>query len=140
MTEDKYGASVATQKEQIEGTWELDGEEYSLLTEDTTKGTLGLIEEYMALTHKAETGEIDETELEERAEQLDNFPWEEDGDDDKDFIELVIEGKLIKPEIDVDDVPVRKLEPIVIGMMQTWGEGKQVADARDQMPLDEGNR
>jgi len=73
-------------------------------------------------------------------EDLPNFPWESEDDEDKDIIESVISEKLIKPEIDPQDAPVRKLRALFEGMMQAWSEGKQIKDAKGDMPLDEGNR
>jgi len=135
---DRFGTEVATQKEQIEGTWSIDGQEFALITEDTSKGTLELIEEYMQLANRVAEGE----EIPEgAAEDLDNFPWEDDDDEDTDIIESVVDAKLIKPEVNPQDAPIRKLRALFEGMMNAWSEGKQVKDARHDMPLDdEGNR
>lgn len=139
---DRFGTEVATSIDRIEGTWEVDGEEYALITEDTTKGTLSLIEEYGRVADQAMQAD-DPSELpDDLGDDLDNFPWEdEDSDDDKDWLESVIDEKLIKPEVDADEAPVRKLRALFEGMMDAWGEGKLVKDAKDEMPLedDEGN-
>ncbi len=133
---DRFGTEVAASKERIEGTWTVDGETYDLITEDTSKGTLELIEQYMQLANRVAEGD----ELpEDAAEDLDNFPWEEE-DNEKDIIESVVDAKLIKPEVNPQDAPIRKLRALFEGMMQAWSEGKQVRDAKDDMPLEEGNR
>ena len=135
MTDKNYGADVATKKEQIEGTWSIDGDEYDLLTEDTTKQTLNIIEQYMEVAQSLEEGDVPEG----AAEDLPNFPWEDD-DSEKDFIESILDAKLIKPEIDVQDAPIRKLRALFEGCFETWSEGKRVKNAKEEMPLDKGNR
>jgi len=96
---DRFGTDVATRKEQIEGTWTVDGEEYALLTEDTTKETLELIEDYMALAEEISQAESPDDIPEDAGEDLPDFPWE-DEDDDKDIVESVVGAKLIKPDVD----------------------------------------
>lgn len=135
---DRFGTDVATRKEQIEGTWTVDGEEFALITEDTSKGTLELIEQYMQLANQVAQAESEDDIPDGLGEDLDNFPWE-DEDDEKDVIETVVDAKLVKPEVDVQNTPVRKLRALFEGMMGAWNEGELVADAQDQMPLDEGN-
>lgn len=135
---DRFGTDVATRKETIEGTWTIDGKTYDLITEDTTKGTLDLIGEYLELAATVENAE-DESDIPEGlGEDLDNFAWEE-ADSDKDMVESVVDEKLIQPEIDVSDAPMRKLRSLFEGMMEAWNEGKKVKNAKEEMPL-EGNR
>lgn len=126
---DRFGTDVATRKEQIEGTWTVDGEEYALLTEDTTKETLELIEDYMALAEEISQAESPDDIPEDAGEDLPDFPWE-DEDDDKDIVESVVGAKLIKPDVDPQQTPVRKLRALFQGMMEAWTEGKQVKERR----------
>lgn len=136
---DRFGTEVATRKERIEGTWEFDGETYDLITEDTTKGTLSLIEEYGRVAERAAQAEDPEDLPDDLGEDIDDFPWESEDDEDIDWLESVIREKLIKPEVDVDKTPLRKLRALYEGMMDAWGEGETVAAAKADMPLDEGN-
>lgn len=139
MSEDRFGTAAATRRDQIEGTWSLDGETYDLITEDTSKGTLNLIEEYGRVAQRAAQAESPEDLPDDLGDDLDDFPWEDEDSEDVDFIESIVREKLVKPDVDVDDVPIRKLRALYEGMMDAWGEGKAVADAKDEMPLDEGN-
>jgi len=130
-----YGEDVLTTTDTVEGTWNYNGTEYGLQAEEITKGTLDLIGEYAQLAQQAEeTGEVPEG----AAENLDNFPWESD-DSDKDFIESVISEKLLKPDVDPNNVSIGKLTALFEGLMETWQEGKVVTEAKEEMPI-EGNR
>ncbi len=135
MTQEKdYGADYATQKETIEGTWRIDGREFALETEDVTKRTLDLLGEYMALAQQYEEGDVPEG----AGDDLEDFPWESEGDD-RDFIESVVDEKLHKPDIDVDETVSRKLSAIFVGMFEAWQEGETVKAAREEMPVEGGN-
>lgn len=138
---DEYGQEVATSVETLEGSWSINGETYKLRTKDTKKRTLDLIGEYMELAARVdsiddETEEIPE-DIERQAENLANFPWEDDSD--VDMVESVVSEKLIKPDVDVNEVPQRKLRALFEGMMEAWSEGEVVKSAKKEMPI-EGNR
>lgn len=136
MSDDKnYGADVAQTKDRIEGTWTINGNAYDLVAEDVTKGTLDLVEDYMAVAQRFESGE---DVPEDAVDHLDNFPWE-DENDDTDLIESLLSEKLVKPEIDVSETPVRKLMALFEGMFEAWTEGEPVKSAKAEMPVDGGN-
>lgn len=134
---DNYGAEYAVQKDTLKGTWSIDDKEFDLVVEGISKGTLNLIEEYMQAARQAERIEDDEA-AENLAEGLEDFPWE--NGQDKDAIDSIIDAKLVKPEIRAEDIDFRKLLAIVEGMMQAWQEGEQYREAKQEMPIDQGNR
>jgi len=134
----KYGTEVATSVERIEGSWSINGETYTLITEDTRKETLDLIGEYMEVAATVEDASGPEDIPDGLGEDIDNFRWE-DEDNEMDMVESVISEKLIKPEVNASDVPQRKLSALFEGMMQAWNEGEQIKAAKAEMPLDEGN-
>jgi hypothetical protein len=135
---DEYGAEVATSVETIEGTWSINGQTFKLQTKDTRKETLDLIEEYMEVAQTVDSAE-DESDIPEGlGKDIDNFSWE-DEDSDTDMVESVIGEKLVKPEVDVSQVPQRKLGALFEGMMEAWQEGEQVKSAKAEMPVSEGN-
>jgi len=134
----KYGTEVATSVERIEGSWSINGETYALITEDTRKETLDLIGEYMEIAATVDGAE-DESDIPDGlGEDIDDFAWE-DEDSEKDMVESVVSEKLIKPEVDPNRVPQRKLRALFEGMMNAWNEGTQVTAAKNEMPLDKGN-
>ena len=129
----EYGADILTQSETIEGTWEYNGEEYKLEVKDISKQTLDLVEDYAALAQNIaflqRSEDMNEDEIDERieeinkqAEDLENFSWE-DEDDDTDFIESIVNEKLVKPDIDPSEVRVHKLRHVFEGMFKAWQEG-----------------
>jgi len=138
---DKYGTEVATSVETLEGEWSINGESYKLVTKDTKKATLDLIGEYMQIAASVdglEEGDEIPEEVETQAENLANFEWETE-DDEKDMVESVVSEKLIKPDVDVNQIPQRKLRALFEGMMDAWNEGTVVKNAKEEMPI-EGNR
>jgi len=139
MSENNYGAEIATSKETIKGTWEWDGEEYDLITKDTTKGTLDLIGEYMEVAQTVENAEGEDDIPEGLGSDLDDFPWDHDHGSDADMVEIVVGEKLVKPEVDVNEVPMRKIRALFEGMLEAWNAGETVKDAKGQMPVDNPN-
>lgn len=135
---DEYGTDVATSVERLEGSWSINGKSYKLVTEDTRKETLDLIGEYMEIAATVENAEGESDIPEGLGEDLDNFSWEDD-DSEKDMVESVVDEKLIKPDVEVSQVPQRKLRALFEGMMEAWNEGEQVKAAKTEMPLDKGN-
>jgi len=137
-----YGEEVLNQTTLLSGTWVYGGTEYDLKVEDIAGRDMRLIQEYQELAVRVAGADEDpsESELEslnEKAESLDDFSWEDEGDED--FIHSVIDAKLIRPDVDVDEHGQSKLRALFQGMMSTWQESDEVAEAKDEMPLDEGN-
>lgn len=136
---EQFGQHVIDQidEETVEGSWSYNGEEYDLEVRDIAKGDLDRIQKYAQLTDaQAEGEEISEEDVEE----IGNFSWE-DEDSDEDWLNTVLRSKLESPEIgDPDDQPIRLLMSLFQGMMEAWTDPGDVAEAREDMPLDEGNR
>jgi len=131
--------------EQLPGTWEYNDNEYDLVVEDISYPDWKLVQQYAALMErirqvgdKDEVSESDTKDIEKQAEELDAFSWE-DTDSQEDFVETIIEHKLINPKVDLENTSPDKVTAIVTGMVETWGEDKNVEQAREEMPL-EGNR
>jgi len=129
----------------LNGTWEHEDVEYDLVVEDISYLDWRLVQQYAALMEQvARMGEKDEItdedseNLEKQAEDLDSFSWE-DEDEQEDFVETLITNKLVKPDVDLTDTSSDVIREIVSGMVETWGEDKNVEQAREEMPL-EGNR
>lgn len=135
---DRFGTSVAQEKDTIEGTWSIDGQEFALITEDTAKGTLNTIDEYLKVAAQIDAAEGPDDIPDDVVEDLPDFPWE-DENEDIDFIESVLKEKLKKPDIDIEETPTRKLSALFEGMMEAWGEGTKVTEAKEEMPIDKGN-
>jgi len=144
-----YGQDIVNDAEQIlEGTWSWQGTEYELKVYNIGYKDKRRIEQYGTLAATvdgmAENGDeidIDETELErlqEQAENLENFSWEDD-DEDTDWIASVVSEKLVRPEVDIEQTSTPKLSAIVQGMMETWEESQSVKNAKAEMPVEEGN-
>lgn len=133
-----YGQDILDRTETLTGTWEYNNTEYDLEVEDIPYDTYRLIINIAQVAFKVrEGGEITEGEKE-KVSQMDDLPWEDEYETD-DFVTLLIKDKLHKPDVDVEDTGASKIIAIVQGMFQTWQESKEVAGAREEMPLDEGN-
>jgi len=104
-------AARALQTRQIlDGSFELDGDEYPLRIQEPTLGELEDIDE--------ESGEnADEAEI----------------------IRRIADRYLEAPAVDVDEIGVSKLFALFDGMRATWEQSDAFADARQEMPV-EGNR
>lgn len=129
MSDDEYGANFLTREETIEGTWSYAGQEFKLQVKDISLGSQELLQEHMRIGMEAMgmDGEVDEERLEdvnERAENLDELPWEDDTEQDG-FIEATIEAKLVKPSVDIADARAQKMRAVFEGMMQAWQEGNE---------------
>lgn len=129
--------------ERLDGTWEYAGREFDLKVEDISYPDYKLVQQYAALSQQVNTLEqkedIDARDIEnlnEQAENLDQFSWE--GDEDEDFVPSVINAKLIQPNVEIENTSVAKLRALLEGMMQAWQESTDVENARGQMPI-EGN-
>jgi len=128
----------------IEGTWEFDGQENDLDVEALSYTDWKLVQKYAALSARVDSLEeedIDESEvenIEETAESLDDFSWE-DEDEEVDFIETLIDNCLVKPDINPRKDPLPIVVAIVEGMVEAWEKSPRVAEAEDEMPVDKGN-
>jgi len=140
-----YGQSLLDDGlERLRGTWEYRGEEYDLLVEDISYPDWQLVQQYAAIAGQVQS--LDESEgeisddvvdsLTEQAENLDNFSWEDGGD--ADFVESVINAKLLAPEVDLQVTSQDKISALIEGMMQTWSRSVDVEQAEGEMPI-EGN-
>jgi len=144
-----YGQEIVNDAEQIlEGKWEWNETEYELKVYNIGYKDKRRIQQYGTLAatvdgmaDDADDIEIGEDEIEtlqEQAESLENFSWEDD-EEDRDWIASVVEEKLVRPEVDVEQTSTPKLGAIIEGMMQTWEESQSVKNAKAEMPVDEGN-
>ena len=140
-----YGQSLLDDGlEQLRGTWEYRGNEYDLLVEDISYPDWQLVQQYAAIAGQVQSldesgGEISDDvvdSLTEQAENLDNFSWEDGGD--ADFVESVINAKLLAPEVDLQVTSQDKISALIEGMMQTWSRSVDVEQAEGEMPI-EGN-
>jgi len=140
-----YGQSLLDDGlERLRGTWEYRGEEYDLLVEDISYPDWQLVQQYAAIAGQVQSlddsgGEISDDvvdSLTEQAESLDNFSWEDGGD--ADFVESVINEKLLAPEVDLQVTSQDKISALIEGMMQTWSRSTDVEAAEEEMPI-EGN-
>jgi len=140
-----YGQSLLDDGlERLRGTWEYRGNEYDLLVEDISYPDWQLVQQYAAIAGQVQS--LDESEgeisddvvdsLTEQAENLDNFSWEDGGD--ADFVESVINAKLLAPEVDLQVTSQDKISALIEGMMQTWSRSVDVEQAEGEMPI-EGN-
>lgn len=139
-----YGQEVLDDGlERLKGTWEYAGNEYDLLVEDISYPDFKLAQQYGALSaqfaalEEADSEEVDVDGLEEQVENLGHFSWET-SEEQTDFVPGMIDAKLVKPDVDIDETSQAKLSALVEGMMNTWQESDEVEKAREEMPL-EGN-
>ena len=144
-----YGQDIVNDAEQIlDGTWEWDNREYELRVRNISYKDKRRIQQYGALAatvdgmaENAEDVDLGEEEIESlqnQAENLENFSWEEE-DEDSDWIASVVEEKLVRPDVDVEQTSTPKLGAIIEGMMQAWEESQSVKNAKKEMPVEEGN-
>lgn len=126
----------------LKGKWEYQGDEKDLLVEDISYPDFKLAQQYGALSAQLNgvteenAGDLDADALQEQVENLGDFSWEDEGDED--FIATMIEHKLVRPEVDPETLPASLLRALVQGMMETWYESENVAAAKEEMPI-EGN-
>lgn len=133
-----YGQDILSKTETLQGTWEYNGEEYSLEVEDIPYDTYKLIMEISQVAFKAREGAEISDEEKEKVKNMNALPWEDEYETD-DFVSLLVKDKLRKPEVDVEDTGASKIIALVEGMFQAWQESQPVQDARDEMELDKGN-
>jgi hypothetical protein len=133
----------------LDGTWTYDNTEYELRCRNISYKDLRRVQQYGALAASVSAvgegvedgGEIGEAELEainQQADNLDNFSWEET-EGDGDWVASVVEEKLVKPDVDIEQTSAPKLRALVEGMMDAWGESTKVQNAKDEMPVEGGN-
>lgn len=134
MTDD-YGQDILARTETLEGSWEYAGDTYSLEVEDVEYGTFALLMDYAQIAVQAAEGNVEA----DAADGLDPLPWEDAYETD-DFITLVLKEKLLKPEVDPQTTANTKLQALLRGMFETWQQAGDVEMAREEMPIDEGNR
>lgn len=112
-----------------------DGETETIKVEDITQSEIQKFREYEAAAIKQATGDLSEDDI----EDLPSFEWEDDGSD-MNYLRALIDGKLIEPEIkNPTEIPTRKLNVLVEGMLSAWGLDMEAREAAEQMPT-EGNR
>jgi hypothetical protein len=146
MSANDFGQNVLEQTHVLTGSWEFAGETYALEVEDISGQDFALIQQYTEVAVGAEAvgqdpESVTDDELEslnEKAEQLDDFSWE-DPDEDNPFIQSVVGAKLVNPKVDVERTGQSKLSALFRGMMEAWQEADSVKTAKEDMPLDEGN-
>jgi len=139
-----YGQDILNDGlDRLNGTWEYQNVEYELVVKDISYPDFQLAQQYAALSQQVsalqDREDVSEEEirgLNEQAESLDDFSWENDGD--ADFIPSMVEEKLVKPEVELSETNVGKLRALVAGMMETWQAESGVSEAQEEMPL-EGN-
>lgn len=143
---DEYGQAFVNNADQLlDGTWTYQGQENNLQVRNISYPDFKLIQQYGALAGSLENvdpEDVDDAEIEQLAEQadeLDNFSWEDD-DGDMDFIVSVVEEKLVRPDVNVDETDHHVLVALVEGMIATWQEDSDVQAAKGEMPVDSGNR
>jgi len=141
-----YGQSVLDQTTTLKGTWEYNGQEFDLEVKDISGSDWQLIHEYqdiaqgvMSLEDEEDIPEGRIEDINEKAENLDNFSWES-GDGSEPFVQSVLDEKLVNPSPDVENTGMSKLRALFEGVMLAWQESDEVADAKEEMPLKSGNR
>jgi len=144
---DNYGQSLVNDADKLlEGTWEYDNTEYLLKCRNISYKDMRRVQQYGALAASvsaigSQDGDIGEEEIEvvnQQADKLEDFSWEDDGDED--WIASVVDEKLVKPDVDIEETSSGKLRALVEGMLSTWRESQSVKNAKDEMPLEgEGN-
>jgi len=143
---DDYGQTLVNDAgDLLEGTWEWQDTEYMLKVRNIGYADQRRIREYAALAGSVqaigEDGDPDEDQLQavqEQAEQIEPFSWEDD--DSQDWIASLVEEKLVKPEVDVEETSTPKLRALVDGMIRAWDMDTDGRQAQERMPIDKGNR
>ena len=126
----------------VQGTWELNGEEYPLTVEVLSHTDWTLVKQYATLSAQVQSLDEDSDKediqaVEQTVEQLDSFSWEDDGGE-TDFVRTLINNTLIEPEVDPDETEFPIVQAILNGMLEAWKESPRISEARGEMPL-EGN-
>lgn len=103
-------ARALESRDELEGTFELGGEEYPLRVTEPTLDELEEIEE--------EVG---------------------DGADETDVIREIADQYLLEPDVNVGGIGVSKLYALFEGMNDTWLGSDGFDAAAAEMPLDQGN-
>lgn len=102
-----------------------------LLTEQATfDGTAELEGQQLPIrVREPQLGELEELEadLPEDAEEVD-------------VAREMVDEFLIKPEIDANDLGVTRAMSLFLGMRSTWQQADAFEEARDDLPVDQGNR
>lgn len=139
-----YGQSVLDTTDTLEGTWTYDGDEYNLKVEDISGANFSRLQEYVsgmmelqALGEDASESEIERIKAD--MEGVEAFSWE-DEDNQSDLVLTLINEKLVKPACDPEETGNAKVHALLIGMVETWQEATAVGQAKEEMPLDKGNR
>jgi len=141
-----YGQDIVDSgTETLKGTWEWRGEEKDLKVENILRGDKKLMRKYMgavapvlqAQENGEELTEEDVEEVEEELNDLGSYSWV-DGEMGDYPLAPVMEEKLLRPKADPDEITDLKFEALIKGMFETFEEADDVAEARDEMPL-EGN-
>jgi len=131
--------------ERLQGEWAYRGQTFDLVVEDIGYSDWKLVQQYGALSAQVnafddqdDISEADVEALAEQAESLEDFSWEAP-DENPDFVETLIDEKLVRPEVDLETTSSDKVGAIVEGMIQTWQRSHDVEAAEGEMPLDTGN-
>lgn len=134
----EYGQDILESTDTLKGTWEYNDTTYDLLVEDIPYPTYSLIMDVAQIAFKATEGEDISDEDKEKVRQMDDLPWEDEYETD-DFVSLLVLDKLVKPEVDLQSAGAGQIRALVEGMLRTWQESNEVADAKSEMGLDQGN-
>jgi hypothetical protein len=110
MTDFADSRRALESRDTLTGTFEVDGREYPL---EVVEPTLDELEE------------IDE-EIGQNSDEVE-------------AVRMMAEKYLERPAVNVDEVGVSKLFAVFEGMRECWQGGEQFADAREQMPVEQGN-
>jgi len=133
MTEKNYNGAALTTPDEIEGTCTHNGEEIDLVVEDLRKEDIDTLQEIQQVVMQVTQGEADaDTEVP-------DFSFETEADEGEDYINVLIRHKLIKPDLNPDELTVGGLRSLMDGMAECWGVDEAVEQARGQMPTT-GNR
>jgi len=129
MTE--YNADAFETLETFETTVDIGDSEEPIKVEDLKKRDFDTLQEYQRTVQQAVAGE------EVDAGSLPDFSFESE-DSDRDFMALLIDHKLLEPDVDPGNVGVHALRTLLEGMVDCWMATHEIEKARAEMPT-EGN-
>jgi hypothetical protein len=113
MTDKTYrdAADALHSKQELSGSFTVDGDEYPLIVLEATLNELEAIEDDV-----------------------------EDGADEADVVREICDEYLVEPDVPPGDIPVRKLYALFEGMREAWTNSEAIDAAEAAMPVDSGNR
>lgn len=129
MTE--YNADAFETLEVFEETVEIDGTEQPVKIEDLKTKDLNTFQEYQRALAGVIKGEsVDDTDLP-------KFTFE-DADTDRDYMRLLIDHKLLKPDVDPEQVGGSVARKLMSTMVDCWMATDELEQVRDEIAT-EGN-